>query len=83
MTERKRQTSEENDVTQRVVAKTLKGKETKIGQYNSGMFYIYFSDGGQIPRSMSGRFMRYEDAEHSVNTYQANIRKAHGKSKGS
>ena len=83
MTERKRQTSEDDDVTQRVVSKTKKGKETKIGQYNSGMFYIYFGDGGQIPLSMSGKFMRYEDAENSIKAYNGNIRKAHGKSKGS
>ncbi len=69
--ERKRSTSEENDVTQRVVSKTKGGKDFKVGQYTSGYFFVHFADGGQVPKKLCGRYIRYEDAENSIKSYVA------------
>lgn len=73
--ERKRQISEgdKTDITKRVAGKTKKGKEFKIGQYTTGTFFIHFADGGQIPASLSGKYLRYEDAERAINAYIAKM----------
>lgn len=67
--ERKRLILEESDVSQRVVGETKQGKELKVGRYNSGMHYIYFADGGQIPRMLSGKYLRYEEAADAIQLY--------------
>ena len=67
--ERERQTSEENDITQRIVGKTGNGKSLRVGQYTTGYFYVTYTSGGQIPKSLKGRFMRYTDAEDAIKAY--------------
>jgi hypothetical protein len=67
--ENERLTSEENDITQRIVGETSKGKSLRVGQYTTGYYYVTFTTGGKIPQSLSGRFMRYEEAEGAIKAY--------------
>lgn len=68
---RKRQASEENDILARVVAETDGGKKLKVGQYTTGHFYVQFDDGGQLPDSLGGIFLRYEQAVEAIKAYVA------------
>jgi hypothetical protein len=73
--ERKRLISDEDelDITKRVVGETKLGKGFKIGQYTTGMFFVHFADGGQVPAALGGRYLRYEDAERAIKGYIAKV----------
>ena len=69
MTQRKRSSSDVNDIVKKVVGKTKKDKELIIDQYSNGMFFIKFSTGGKLPPTLKGRYVRYEAARNAIEYY--------------
>lgn len=70
MTARKKSSSDASDITKKVVGVTKKGgKKLIIDQDNVGYFFVKFSDGGQLPRELMGKYTRYEFAENMIAVY--------------
>lgn len=69
MTARKKSTSDVNDVATKVAGSTKKSKEIVIDQYDTGLWFIKFKTGGQLPPALEGKFTRYEWAQKAVNEY--------------
>ena len=69
MTQRKRSSSDANDIVKKTVGKTKKGKELVIDQYSNGLYFIKFSNGGILPPTLKGRYVRYEAAKHAIDFY--------------
>lgn len=60
---------ESTDVSTRVVGTTQGGKDLVIFQTKQGYHGVKFTTGGQLPLKLTGKYLRYEDAEYAVNTY--------------
>ena len=69
MTQRKRSSSDANDIVKKVVGKTKKNKEMIIDQHSNGMYFIKWSDGGKLPPTLKGRYVRYEAAKNAIEYY--------------
>ena len=70
MTARKKSSSDENDITKKVVGVTKKGgKKLIIDQDHIGYFFIKFADGGQLPEKLMGKYTRYEFAQDIIAVY--------------
>lgn len=69
MTQRKRSSSDENDIVKKVVGKTKKGKELIIDQYSNGLYFIKFSTGGILPPVLKGRYVTYVAARDAIEFY--------------
>ncbi len=69
MIPRKRSSSDASDITKKVAGSTKRGKDFIIDQNTSGYFFIKFSDGGKLPKTMKGRFTKYEEAQYVIDSY--------------
>lgn len=63
--------NEDPEVRFRVAGVTPNGKEILIVPTNTGTFKIIFRPGGELPQDLSGRYTRYEFAQHAINRYLA------------
>ena len=69
MTQRKRSSSDANDIVKKVVGKTKKDKELVIDQHSNGMYFVKFNTGGILPPTLKGRYVRYEAAKRAIEFY--------------
>lgn len=69
MTARKKSSSDASDITKKIVGKTAKDKELIIDQTTTGLFFIKFNTGGQLPKELSGRYTKYEYATDAIAVY--------------
>ena len=71
MTRRKRSDSDANDIVKKPSAKTKGGKNFIIDQNTNGLFFIRFEGGGEVPKALSGKYLRHEVAKYAINAYLA------------